>query len=76
MHDLRSPVASINMIAEFLEEDLPNLSKQQVELVSSIKKSSSAMLDRICCILDNTKLEKGLNLENLTEGNIYGIICR
>lgn len=76
VHDLRSPVASINMIAEYLEEDLPNLSKQQIELVTSIKKSSSAMLDRICCILDNTKLEKGLNLENLTEGNIYGIICQ
>jgi signal transduction histidine kinase len=76
VHDLRSPVASINMIAEFLEEDLPNLSKQQIELVSSIKKSSSAMLDRICCILDNTKLEKGLNLENLIEGNIYSIICQ
>lgn len=76
VHDLRSPVASINMIAEYLEEEIPNLSQQQSELVSSIKKSSSAMLDRICCILDNTKLEKGLSLENLTEGNIFGIISQ
>ncbi len=76
VHDLRSPVASINMIAEFLEEDLPNLSKQQQDLVASIRKSSSTMLDRICCILDNTRIEKGLNIENFIDGNVYEIICQ
>ena len=76
VHDLRSPVASINMIAEFLEEELPDLSTQQHDLVVSIKKSSTTMLDRICCILDNTRLEKGINFEDLIEGSPYDPICQ
>ena len=76
VHDLRSPVASINMIAEFLEEELPDLSDQQHDLVVSIKKSSTTMLDRICCILDNTRLEKGINFDELTEDNPYNPICQ
>jgi len=69
VHDLRSPVASINMISELLEEDLENITPQQRELVNSISKSSATMLERICCILDNTKYEKGIVLENVKTGD-------
>jgi two-component system, sensor histidine kinase and response regulator len=74
VHDLRSPVASINMISELLESDLKNISPTYKELIISIRKSSSAMLDRICCILDNTRLEKGINIEQIDAGNPYEII--
>jgi signal transduction histidine kinase len=74
VHDLRSPVASINMISELLESDLTDVTPKYRELISSIRKSSSGMLDRICCILDNTRIEKGINIEHINAGNPYEII--
>jgi signal transduction histidine kinase len=74
VHDLRSPVASINMISELLEDDLENLTPQQKELLGSITKSSATMLERICCILDNTKYEKGIVLNNINSANPWNLI--
>jgi two-component system sensor histidine kinase/response regulator len=74
VHDLRSPAASINMISELLESDLNDVTPQFKELISSIRKSSSGMLDRICCILDNTRIEKGIKIEEISAGNPYEII--
>ena len=74
VHDLRSPVASINMISELLESDLTDVTPKYRELISSIRKSSSGMLDRICCILDNTRIEKGISFEHINAGNPYEII--
>jgi signal transduction histidine kinase len=74
VHDLRSPVASIYMISELLENDLTEISSSEKELLSSVRKTSAIMLDRICCILDNSRLEKGINIENLDVGNPYEII--
>jgi len=74
VHDLRSPVASINMISELLESDLKNISPTYQELIKSIRKSSTMMLDRICCILDNSRIEKGINIEQINAGNPYDIV--
>jgi len=74
VHDLRSPVASINMISELLESDLKNISPTYKGLITSIRKSSSTMLDRICLILDNSRIEKGINLEQIIAGNPHDII--
>ena len=74
VHDLRSPVASINMISELLESDLKDVTPTYRELISSIRKSSAGMLERICCILDNTRMEKGINFDHISAGNPYEII--
>lgn len=74
VHDLRSPVASINMIAELLESDLMNIDPMHKELISSIKKSSNTMLDRICYILDNARLQQNKNFENMTPANPIDLI--
>lgn len=74
VHDLRSPVASINMIAELLESDLMNIDPMHKELITSIKKSSNTMLDRICFILDNARMQQSKNYENMTPGNPIDLI--
>jgi signal transduction histidine kinase len=74
VHDLRSPVASINMISELLEEDLECNDPIHSELVSSIKKSSKMMLDRICCMLDNAAVEQQSVLNDMIYDNPYSII--
>ena len=74
VHDLRSPAASINMISELLEGELNEVNPIHKDLISSIRKTSSTMLDRICCILDNTKIEKGINIENIAVGNPYEVL--
>jgi signal transduction histidine kinase len=74
VHDLRSPAASIYMISELLEDDLSEISDSNKELLSSIRKTSATMLDRICCILDNARLEKGLSIRKIDIGNPYEIL--
>lgn len=74
VHDLRSPVASINMISELLEEDLICEDPTHTELITSIRKSSKTMLERICCILDNAEAEQKGAFENMTFGNPYSLI--
>jgi two-component system, sensor histidine kinase and response regulator len=74
VHDLRSPVASIYMIAELLENDLTEISDSERTLISSIRKTSSGMLDRICCILDNSRYEKGINVDGMEASNPYELL--
>ncbi|MBN1927792.1 MAG: HAMP domain-containing histidine kinase [Prolixibacteraceae bacterium] len=74
VHDLRSPVASINMIAEVLDNELNNIDPTYKELIRSVKKSTHAMLDRICCILDNSKIEKGIKVDNIQPGNPFNVL--
>lgn len=76
VHDLRSPAASINMVADFLEEELLEIPDFQKDLVATIKKSSTLMLERIGGILDNTRIEKGINVDHLTAGNPYHILVK
>jgi len=74
VHDLRSPAATINMISELLESDLTEINPTQKELISSIKKSSTTMLDRICCILDNAHKQQNCIFDNMKAGNPHHII--
>jgi signal transduction histidine kinase len=76
VHDLRSPAASINMVADFLEEELLEIPDFQKDLVATIKKSSTLMLERIGGILDNTRIEKGINVDHLTAGNPYHVLIK
>lgn len=74
VHDLRSPVASIHMIAELLEEEVKNIDNVHAALISSVKKSSHTMLDRICCILDNAAMEQSLSAGQLLYENPYPLL--
>lgn len=74
VHDLRSPMATIYMISELLENDLESIRESERELLTTIKNTSSSMLDRICYILDNSRLEKGLNSGNMIAGNPYEVL--
>ncbi|MBN2807692.1 MAG: HAMP domain-containing histidine kinase [Prolixibacteraceae bacterium] len=74
VHDLRSPVASIHMIAELLEEEVKGLDNVHAELITSVKKSSHSMLNRICCILDNAALEQSIEPQVLVFDNPYPIL--
>ncbi|MGF7140720.1 sensor histidine kinase [Roseimarinus sediminis] len=74
VHDLRSPVAAINMISELLESELTEVEPGHRDLLSSVRKSSSAMLNRICCILDNAKLLADKNYETLQNGSPLQLI--
>lgn len=74
VHDLRSPVASINMISQLLEEEITDINPIHTELIHSVNKSSKMMLDRICCILDNAQLEYKNTFEELVYENPYPIL--
>ncbi|MFA9391905.1 MAG: sensor histidine kinase [Prolixibacteraceae bacterium] len=74
VHDLRSPVASINMISELLVEEVTDIDPLYSELIHSVKKSSKMMLDRICCILDNAEAEQKCTFEEMVFENPYPII--
>lgn len=74
VHDLRSPVATINMISELLESDLTEINPTHKELITSIKKSSTTMLDRICCILDNAHKQQNCIFDNMKAGKPHHII--
>ena len=74
VHDLRSPLASINMISELLEEEVTGIQTIHSELISAVRKSSKAMLERICCILDNAEIEQNNNFEELVFDNPYPVL--
>jgi signal transduction histidine kinase len=74
VHDLRSPVASINMIADLLESDLMDIDPMHKQLINSIKKSSETMLDRICYILDNARQQQSGIFDNMVAGNPIDLI--
>lgn len=65
VHDLRSPLAAINMIAELLESDLREIEPSNMELISSMRVSSHNMLERICTLLDNTKAQNSSMFDNM-----------
>ena len=74
VHDLRSPVASINMISELLVEEVTNIDPIHSDLIQSVQKSSKTMLDRICCILDNAELEQKSTFEEMVYENPYPLL--
>ena len=75
VHDLRSPVASINMISELLVEELTeDIDPIHSDLIHSVNKSSKTMLDRICCILDNAEQEQKSTFEEMVYDNPYPIL--
>ncbi|HPR31702.1 MAG TPA: HAMP domain-containing sensor histidine kinase [Prolixibacteraceae bacterium] len=71
VHDLRSPAASVNMLAEVLDNELTEVKAPYREMIRSIRKTTLSMLDRICCILDNSRLERGIGIERLQSGNVF-----
>ena len=76
VHDLRSPLAAINMIAELLESDLTGIEPSNMELISSMRASSHTMLQRICTILDNTQVQNSSKFENMQADNPDQLIKR
>lgn len=75
VHDLRSPVASINMISELLEEEVSDsIDPVHSDLIHSVNKSSKTMLDRICCILDNAEQEQKGAFEEMVYDNPFPIL--
>ena len=74
VHDLRSPLAAINMIAELLESDLTDIEPTNMALISSMRESSHTMLQRICTILDNTQVQNSERFKSMTAGNPIKVI--
>jgi two-component system, sensor histidine kinase and response regulator len=76
VHDLRSPASSISMLSEYLQDEMSgsNSESEYLQMIKAIQKSSNTMLERICCILDTTRMEKGIDHLELTNGNPYTII--
>lgn len=74
VHDLRTPAAAINMISELLKDELTEIDPNYKQLISSMNKSSTTMLDRICCILDNARAQQIGRFEKMTAGNPYELI--
>ena len=74
VHDLRSPVAAINMIAELLENDLSDIDPANKQLITSMRKSSHNMLQRICTLLDNREIQDNNRFEHMRAGQPDEII--
>ena len=65
-HDLKNPLSSILMIANFLEEDTEDLSIEKIrEFASDIRISSQRMLDLVIDLLDINRIEQGMVLSNI-----------
>lgn len=71
VHDLKSPVSAIYSMLKLFCEDCSNLDAQQKQYLSMMKQSSSSMLENIALILDNTRLESGIQPDQLEVGNPY-----
>lgn len=66
-HDLKNPLSSILMIANFLEEDTSELSIEQIrDFATDIRISSQRMLDLVIDLLDINRIEQGTVLSNIS----------
>jgi two-component system, sensor histidine kinase and response regulator len=76
-HDLRNPLASIRGIAEFLQEGaLGPLTREQLDLIETIRDASQSMLCMVNELLDVATIEAGeLNL-NLEVSNLVDLIAK
>ncbi|MBI3258427.1 MAG: HAMP domain-containing histidine kinase [Ignavibacteriae bacterium] len=65
-HDLKNPLSSILMIANFLEEDTDELSIEKIrEFAADIRISSQRMLNLVIDLLDINRIEEGTVLSNI-----------
>ncbi len=74
-HDLKNPLSSILMIANFLEEDTEELSVEQIrEFASDIRVSSQRMLNLVIDLLDINRIEEGTVLSSISVFSINDYI--
>ncbi len=71
VHDLKSPVAAINSLSGMIIEEDQSITGESKEYIELIHQSSSDMLENIGLILDKTKLDSGLEPDDLEVGNPY-----
>lgn len=71
VHDLKSPLSAIHSLMDLLSEESKNLSDDQNTYLTLMKQSSTAMLENISLILENTRLEVGIKPDHLEIGNPY-----
>ncbi len=76
-HDLRSPLASMLMFSEFMEEELTGKGEEKVNmLIDIVKNSSRHMLNLIDELLDISKIEAGHLVLELHEANLDALIAK
>jgi len=76
-HDLRSPLASMLMFSEFMEEELTGKGEERVNmLIEIVKNSSRHMLNLIDELLDISKIEAGHLVLELQEANLDALIAK
>lgn len=75
-HDLRSPLASMLMFSEFMEEGGPGDEEQVKMLIDIVKSSSRQMLNLIDELLDISKIEAGHLVLQLRETDLDALIVR
>jgi len=71
VHDLKSPLSAIHSLMDLFCEECDNLTDDQKQYLSLMKQSSSSMLENIALILDNTRIEAGVEPDHLEIGNPY-----
>ena len=76
VHDLRNPLSVISSYSEFIEEEMENLSDEQIEFISQIKSSSTFMLNLVTDLLDVTSIESGKLEMKYEDTDIDALICR
>ena len=73
-HDLRNPIAVIQMYSEYLLNDKSSLTGYQEEFLGIIYDKSKFMLDLLNDLLDINKIESGRLDLNITENNYYDLV--
>ena len=71
VHDLKSPLSAIHSFIDLFSEESERFSEDQQTYLRIMKQSSSSMLENISLILDNTRLESGIEPDHLEVGNPY-----
>lgn len=76
-HDLRSPLASMLMFSEFMEEELIGKGEEKINmLIDIVKTSSRQMLNLIDELLDISKIEAGHLVLDLQKTNLDALIAK
>ena len=71
VHDLKNPVSAIHGLVEIILAKSEDLDKETVNFLNLISQSSSDILENITLILDKTRLDSGIEPDQLEVGNPY-----
>ncbi len=71
VHDLKNPVSAINGLTKIILENGERLDDKSLKFLNLIHQSSSDILENLGLILDKTRLDSGIEPDQLEIGNPY-----